>query len=146
MEEKYPDFQEAWKLRRGEITIVYAWIFSSSENNKFIKTETPLLLMGNYKLGRELNDHIADMDEDEFAKMLDPLTDHVLWDLKSGNNSRDFSLAPSLKTGTMDPLPNTLYPLSQCIHPEGQEPTTEEVHKFIKIINEAYETHSKTAA
>ena len=146
MEKKYPDFQEAWKLRRREITIVYAWIFSCSVKNKFIKTETPVLLMGDHKLGRELNDHIADMEEEEFAKMLDPLADHVWWELKSGHNSRDFSLATSFERGTMDPLPDTLYPLSQCIHPEGQEPSTEEVHRFIEIINEAYETQSKTAA
>jgi hypothetical protein len=145
MEEKYPDFQGAWKLDSREATIAYAWIFQCSENSKFAKIGTPVLLMGNHKLGRELNDHIADIDEEEFAKMLDPQADHVLWELKSGNNGRDFSLAPSFKTGTMDPLPHSLYPLSQCIYPEGQEPRAEEVSKFIEIINQAYEIYTTAA-
>jgi hypothetical protein len=146
MEEKYPDFPGAWKLHPMETTIVYAWIFSCSEDSKFVKTQTPVLLMGNHKLGRELNDHVAEMDEEDLAKMIDPLADHVLWELKSGNNGRDFGLAPSFRTGMMDPLPNTLYPLSQCIHPEGQEPTAEEVSKFIEIIDETYKTYIGTAA
>jgi hypothetical protein len=144
MEKKYPDFQGAWKLGSRETTIAYAWIFNCSEESKFVKLETPVLLMGNHKLGRELNDHIADIDEEEFSKMLDPLTVHAMWELKSGNNGRDFSLAPSFKKATMDPMPDTLYPLSQCIYPVGQEPTAEQVSKFIEIINEAYETHIKT--
>lgn len=146
MEERCPDLPLAWKLRPRTATIVYAWIFSCTENDKFVKVQTPVILMGNHKLGRELNDHIADIDEEEFAKMLDPQTEHVLWELKSGNNGRDFGLAPSFKTGLMDPLPNTLYPLSQCIHPEGREPTVEEVSKFIAIINQAYEGYVGTAA
>ncbi len=144
MEKKYPDFQEAWKLRRREITIAYACIFSCSEANKFIKIGTPVLLMGNYKLGRELNDHIADIDEEVFAKMLDPLSEHALWELKSGNNGKDFSLAPSFKTGRMDSLPDTLYPLSQCIHPEGQEPNEEDISKFIRVIDVAYELYVRS--
>jgi hypothetical protein len=144
MERKYPDFQGAWKLGSRETTIAYAWLFSCSEENKFVKLETPVLLMGNHKLGRELNDHIADIEEEEFAKMLDPLTNHAMWELKSGNNGRDFSLAPSFKKGTMDPLPDSLYPLSQCIYPDGQEPSTEQIAKFVEIINEAYDGHIKT--
>lgn len=146
LEEKCPDVPEAWKLRPKTTTISYAWIFSCTENDKFVKVQTPVLLMGNHKLGRELDDHIADIDEDELEKMLDPQADHVLWELKSGENGRDFSLAPSFKTGMMDPLPNTLYPLSQCIHPEGQDPTAEEVSKFIEIIDETYKTYIGTAA
>lgn len=145
MEERYPDLPGAWKLGSREITIAYAWIFQCSEDSKFVKLETPVLLMGNHKLGRELNDHIADIDQDELEKMLDPQTEHVLWELKSGNNGRDFSLAPSFKTGTMDPLPHGLYPLSQCIHPEGEEPTAEQVSKFIAIINQAYEIYTTAA-
>lgn len=145
MEKKYPDFQGSWKLRSREITIVYAWIFSSSEDNKFVKTGAPVLLMGNHKLGRELNDHIADMDEEDFARMLDPLTEHALWELKSGNNGKDFSLAPSFKTGTMDLLPDALYPLSQCIHLEGEVPSAEEVSKFIEVIESTYEAYVKKA-
>jgi hypothetical protein len=141
MEKKYPDFPGTWKLRSMETSIVYAWIFSSSEESKFVKIETPVLLMGNYKLGRELNDHIADIDEEDFARMLDPLSEHALWELKCGNNGKDFSLAPSFKTGTMDPLPDTLYPLSQCIHPEGQAPNEEEISRFIEKIDVAYEMY-----
>jgi hypothetical protein len=144
MEKKYPDFQGAWKLGSREVTIAYAWLFYCSEENKFVKLETPVLLMGNHKLGRELNDHIADIEEEEFSRMLEPLTHHAMWELKSGNNGRDFSLAPSFKKGTMDPLPDTIYPLSQCIYSEGQEPSLDEIHKFIEIINEAYESHIKT--
>lgn len=146
LDEKYPDVPGAWKLRSRTATIVYAWIFSCSEENKFVKSGTPVILMGNYKLERELNDHIADIDEEEFAKMLDPQADHALWELKSGNNGRDFSLAPSFKTGTMAPLPNGLYPLSQCIHPQGQEPRPEDLSKFIAIINQIYEGCIETAA
>jgi len=143
-EKKYPDFQDAWKLRSREITMAYAWIFSCSEDSKFVKIETPVLLMGNYKLGRELNDQIADIDEEDFAKMLDPLSNHALWELKSGNNGKDFSLAPSFKTGTMEPLPDNLYPLSECIHPEGQQPNEEEISKFIEKINVAYEMYLRS--
>jgi len=146
MEKKYPDFPGAWKLRSMETTIVYAWIFSSSEDSKFVKIGTPVLLMGNYKLGRELENRIAEIDEEEFAKMLDPLTDHVLWEVKSGKDSRDFSLVPTLKTGTMEPLPDTLDPLGQCIHPEGQEPNEEEISKFIKVIDNAYEMYVRSVA
>jgi hypothetical protein len=146
LDEKYPDVPGAWRLRPKATTIAYAWIFSCSEDSKFVKTETPVLLMGNHKLGRDLEDHIADMDEEEFAKMLDPRADHVLWELKSGNNGRDFSLAPSFKTGTMDPLPDALYPLSQCVHPEGREPTAVQISKFIEIINRVYEGYIETAA
>ena len=144
MEKKYPDFQGAWKLGSREITIAYAWIFECSEENKFVKLKTPVLLMGNRKLGRELNDRIADIDEEEFGKMLDPLQKHAIWELRSSNNGRDFSLSPSFKPGTMDPLPDTLYPLSQCIYSEGQEPTEEQVRKFIAIINDTYENYVKT--
>lgn len=145
MEKKYPDFQGAWKLGSREATIAYAWIFQCSEDSKFVKLETPVLLMGNHKLGRELDYHIANIDEVEFGKMLDPQTEHVLWELKSGDNSRDFSLAPSFKTGTMAPLPDGLYPLSQCIHPEGQEPRAQEVSKFIEIIDSTYEAYTTAA-
>ena len=146
MEKKYPDFQGSWKLRSREITIVYAWIFSCSEDSKFVKIGTPVLLMGNYKLGRELNDQIADIDEEDFAKMLDPLSEHALWELKSGKDSRDFSLAPTLKTGTMDRLPEILYPLSQCILPEGEQPNEEEISKFIQLIDVAYEMYLRSVA
>ena len=94
--------------------------------------------------GREVNDHIADIDEEDFAKMLDPLSEHALWELKSGNNGKDFSLAPSFKTGRMDTLPEILYPLSQCIHPEGEEPNEEEVHRFIQVIDDAYEMYVRS--
>jgi len=145
MEETYPDFPSAWRLGPVTNTLVYAWIFSCTKNDKFVKIQTPVLLMGNHKLGRELDDHIADIDEAELLKMLDPQTDHALWELKSGKNSRDFSLAPSLRTGTMDQLPDTLYPLSQCIFTEGEEPTAEQVSKFIEIIDEAYGSYTTVA-
>jgi hypothetical protein len=138
---KYPYLPEAWKLRAIETTISYAWIFSCSEGSSYVKTEKPVLLMGNHRLGWALNDHIADIDEESFAKMVNPQVDHFLWELKCGQNNRDLSLAPSLKTGTMEALPDTLYPLSQCIHPEGEEPDTEQISRFMKVIDGAYRAY-----
>jgi len=144
MDEKYPDFRGASRLYSVQITIAYAWIFSCSEVGKFVRTMTPVLLMGDHKLGREVDAHVEIMDEEALGKMLDPSTDHVLWELKSYD--RRLSLAPTSERGTMDSLPKTLYPLSQCIHPEGQAPKTEQVDKFIEIIDEFYRTYIETAA
>ena len=144
MDEKYPDFRAASRLYSVQITIAYAWIFSCSEVGKFVRTMTPVLLMGNHKLGREVDVLVDSMDEEALGKMLDPSTDHVLWELKSYD--RRLSLALTSETRTMDPLPKSLYPLSQCIHPEGQAPKTEQVDKFIEIIDEFYRTYIETAA
>jgi hypothetical protein len=76
------------------------------------------------------------MDDRELSRMFDPLAEHNLWELNSGNV--EFSLSQSFNTGTMDPLPENLYPLSRCIHPEGREPTPEQVSKFVQLIDDAY--------
>ena len=144
MDEKYPNFRGAWKLYPVETTIVYAWIFSCSEENNSIRIGTPVLLMGDHKLGQELDDHILDMDGDTLRKMLDPLADDVLWELKS--SSGHLSLAPTLETGTMNPLPTCLHPLSQCINAEREAPTEDQISKFIKLIDDAYRPYVETAA
>jgi hypothetical protein len=141
MDEKHPNCRAVWRLYPAETTILYAWIFSCTQEK--VRTGTPVLLMGDHHLGRQLDDHIANMDDDALAKMINPLTDDVLWELKSDRGR--LSLAPTLKTGTMDPLPASLYPLKDCIHPEGQPPTTEQISQCIQLIDEAYQSYSGAA-
>jgi hypothetical protein len=139
MDEKHPNFRGAWRLYPVGTTIAYVWIFRCTQENESVRIGTPVLLMGNYHLGRQLDDRIANMDDDALAKMINPLTDDVLWQLKSTRGH--LSLAPTLETGTMDPLPASSYPLKECIHPEGQAPTTEQISQFIQIIDDTYRTY-----
>jgi hypothetical protein len=145
---KFPGMGTAWMLKSREISIAYTIFFSASDtDNKYLMLEEPMLLMGDYRLADELSEKIQTMPDDEFQKMLNPEVPHSLFELKSKRKSSgkgtNFSLGHHWDKKAMEPLPEHLPPLSQCIYPQGQAPDPTEQESFIKAIDAAFEGYQQ---
>jgi hypothetical protein len=133
-------FAYQWASR--EQSIAYAYLLSyEGASSDFVKLETPVILMGNYKLANSLSEEISDLNSlDDIAKFFDPDELYARIKIKSTQRMREFSMKLlNNQPTTIPPLPDEIPPLSQIMYKEDDEPSSEVVARYIQLMEKAYE-------
>lgn len=132
----------AWKFGGQEYTLMYVWIFETSDtNNRYLKLNEPLLLMGNAKFANESAFQMKDNCKtiDEMKSMFNPFEPGLMWQLRVDRDNKVFSLGFAGRKGTMDALPESLPSLNECYFKAGQAPNPEKLEEFLSEMEKAYQ-------
>jgi hypothetical protein len=132
----------AWKFGGQEYTLMYAWIFEASDaNNRYLKLNEPILLMGNAKLANEVSFQIKDnaKTDEELISMFNPFEPGLMWQLRVDRDNKVFSLGYASRKGTMDALPESLPALSDCYFKAGQLPNPDKEAEFLNEMETSYQ-------
>ena len=106
---------KGWKYASREISIAYAIILvyeHDGSGSKYVKLDTPVRLMGKYKLANALSEIVDDLGSiEEISKFFDPSVHYAKTKIKASNRLREFSMSPlTAQTATVDPLPDSFTP------------------------------------
>lgn len=134
----------AWKFGGQEYTLMYVWVFETSDaNNRYLKLNEPLLLMGNAKLANESAFQMKDNCKTikEIESMFNPFEPGLMWQLRVDRDNKVFSLGFAGRKGTMDALPESLPPLSECYFKLGQAPNPDKLSEFMNEMEAGYQKY-----
>lgn len=145
LEAKYPSLaRDAFRKYRSEVVaMTYALIFEyTGVDEKYIKLNTPVLLIGDHRLQADLDPAVKRMEDADLQRMFSPRSEHHAWEITK--DTRRFSCKPSIERRKMRLLPDDLPPLRKRLHDGDELPDAKKAREFIRRIREFCELRTTT--
>jgi hypothetical protein len=145
LEENNPSLaRDAFRKYGSElVAMTYALIFEyAGRDGKYIKLNTPVLLIGDHRLRAALDTAVSRMQDVDLQRMFSPRSEHYVWEITK--DARLFSCKPSTERRRMRLLPDDLPPLRKRLHDEGEMPDPKKASEFVRGIREFCELRTST--